>query len=122
MATLTIHDDVLSLRLTRAEKVLGLLRDLDVPLSSVVSADVVADGRDAIRGVRAPGYAVPGHRFIGTWRGAGRRLVDVRPGRPALRVRLDGQRYDELLVQVDDAASLAGSLTRSLTPQPARRG
>jgi len=118
MATLTIHDDVLFLRLTRAEKVLGLLRDLDVPLSSVVSADVVADGRDAIRGVRAPGYAMPGHRYIGTWRGAGRRLVDVRPGRPALRVRLDGQRYDELLVQVDDAAALA----ERLAPRPAPRG
>lgn len=121
MATLTIRNDVLSLRLTRAEKVLGLLRDLDVPLSAVVSADVVPDGRDAIRGVRAPGYAMPGHRFIGTWRGNGRRLVDVRPGNPALRVRLDGQRYDELLVHVDDAASLAEQLAPASTPQPTTR-
>jgi hypothetical protein len=57
-------------------------------------------------------------RKIGTWRGAGRRtLVSVRRGQPALRVRLDGQRWDELLVGTDDAAAVAASLTAARTPE-----
>lgn len=114
MATLTVHDDVLSLRLTRAEKLLGLLRDVDVPLSAVTSVDVVDPARAAVRGVRAPGYALPGHRLVGTWRGSSRLLVAVRPRRPALRVVLAGQRHDELVVEVDDPHAVAGAISRAV--------
>jgi hypothetical protein len=34
----------------------------------------------------------------------------VRPGRPALRLLLRGQRYDEILVTTPDAEALAGDL------------
>ncbi len=108
---LQVRPPVLSLRLTPGEKIAGLLRDVEVPLSAVRDVEFVPDAIAATRGLRAPGLALPRVRKIGTWRGAGRTtLVSVRRGQPAVRVRLDGQRWDELLVGADDAQALAASL------------
>ncbi|MGY1704902.1 hypothetical protein ACI79C_10030 [Geodermatophilus sp. SYSU D00697] len=112
MATLTTTPQTLRITLTATEKALGLLRDLEVPRSSVRSVEVVPDGLTAPRGLRAPGLGLPGVRKIGTWRGHGEKtLVSVRRGQPAVRVRLSGQRFDTLLVGSDDAAALAAGLT-----------
>jgi hypothetical protein len=111
MATVTTTPQALRVTLTTAEKVLGLLRDLEVPRSSVTSVEAVADGLAATHGLRAPGLGLPGVRKIGTWRARGEKsLVSVRRGQPALRVRLAGQRFDTLLVGADDAAALATEL------------
>jgi hypothetical protein len=110
VATLQLRPPVLSLRLTRAEKVAGLLHDVDVPLAAVREVEVVPDGVAANRGVRAPGLGLPSRR-IGTWRSPGRKaLVSVRRGQPAVRIRLEGQRWDELLVGTDEAPALAAAL------------
>ncbi|MCV2488346.1 alpha/beta hydrolase [Geodermatophilus sp. YIM 151500] len=111
MATLSLTRSSLSVRLSRGEKVAGLLRDLEVPLTSVRSAEVVDDPLAAVRGLRAPGLALPGVRRIGTWRRPGERsYVCVRRGQPALRVGLRGERYDAVLVGADDAARIAAHL------------
>lgn len=108
MATLETASGSLTLRLTRAEKVGGLLRDLEVPLSAVTDVRVEADALAAVAGLRAPGLAVPGRR-IGTWRRqrGHRCVVSVRRGVPAVRVALAGERVDELLVSLPDAAEVA---------------
>src|SRR4051794_30186000 len=112
MAALRLTPSTLTLRLSRAEKILGVLRDLEVPLAAVRSVEVVPDPLSAVRGVRAPGTALPGLRKIGTWRRSGGRvLVSVRRGQSAVRVSLLGQRYDELLIGTDDATTVAGDLT-----------
>jgi hypothetical protein len=111
MTSVYIVDDTLRIRLTRAEKVLGLLRDADVPLSQVRDVEVVADGLAAPSGLRAPGYSWPWSRKFGTWRRPrSKSMVSVRRGQPALRIRLEGHRYDELVLGADDAESLAASL------------
>jgi hypothetical protein len=111
MATITTTPQTVRITLTRTEKVLGLLRNLEVPRSAVTSVEAVPDGLSATRGLRAPGLGLPGVRKIGTWRGAGEKtLVSVRRGQPAVRVRLSGQRFDTLLVGTDDAAAVAGAL------------
>jgi hypothetical protein len=115
MATLQVTPPTLAVRLTTAEKLAGLLRDVEVPLSAVREVEVVADPLAELRGLRgglrAPGLALPGVRKIGTWRRPGERtLVSVRHDQPAVRVRLDGERWTTLLVGADDAAVLAGSI------------
>lgn len=111
MTTITVTPDLLRIRLTRFEKVAGLVRDLDVPLSAVRSAEVVADGLAAARGVRAPGLGLPGIRKVGTWRGAGTKtLVSVRRDQPALLLGLSGMRYDRVLVGSDQAQEYADRL------------
>jgi hypothetical protein len=112
MATVTMTPQTLRVSLSRAERVLGLLRDLEVPRSAVQAVEVVPDGFAATRGLRAPGLALPRLRRVGTWRGrGGKTLVSVRRGRPAVRVRLTGQRFDTLLLGVDDPDAVAGALT-----------
>ena len=110
MTSISLLHDRLSIRFTRTEKVLGLVRDQSVPLASVTSARVEAVGLDAVRGVRAPGLGLPGRWLVGTWRGRGRTLVSVRRGEPALVVELTGQRYDRLVLGTHEAADLAGRL------------
>lgn len=121
MATLHLTDTTLVVRFTTAEKLGGRVRDVEVPRAAVRSVEVVADGLTAPRGLRAPGMGMPGVRKIGTWRRRGERtLVSVRANQPAVRIRLDGQRYDTLLVGADDAAALAERIARpgGRTEQP----
>jgi hypothetical protein len=111
VATLQRTGSELLVRFTRAEKIAGLVRDVGFPLGSVSGVEVEPEPLAAIRGLRAPGLALPGLRKVGTWRRAGSRtLVSVRRDQPALRVRLHGQRYAALLVGTDDAARLADEL------------
>ena len=111
MTQVSLSNGRLTVRLRAWERVAGLLGDLDLPLTSVESADAVVDGTRALTGVRAPGLAWPGGPRIGTWRGgSARRWVAVRPNQPALRLRLRGERYDEVLVSTPDAARLADEL------------
>ncbi len=114
MTRVAIGPNSMAVTFTRAEKVAGLLRDQEVPLAAVRSVEVVPDGISAARGLRAPGLGIPGYRKIGTWRGrGGRTLVVARPGRPALRITLDGQRYARLLLDVDRPAEVAAALARA---------
>ncbi len=114
MATIETTSGTLRVSLTRAEKVLGLLRDLEVPLPAVRSVAVVPDGLAAARGLRAPGLGLPGVRRIGTWRRRGSKtFVSVRRG-PAVRLELTGGRFDTVLVSVDDAAAVAAAVDARL--------
>lgn len=121
MATLSTTSDTLTLRLTRAEKVWGLVRDVEVPLDAVGEVRVERDAVAAVAGVRAPGLGLPG-RKVGTWRRelGHRCLVSVRRGVPAVRVVLEGQRLDELLVSVPDATEVAERIRSAAAAQ--RRG
>jgi hypothetical protein len=111
MAVLTVDDDALEVRLSRLEKVAGLLRDLRVPRSAVREVRVVPEGLHGTTGIRAPGLGLPGRRKIGTWRGRhSTQYVVVRAGEPALHVRLSGHRHDSLLVGTPAAAELAQEL------------
>lgn len=114
MTTIHLSAGTLHVRLTLLEKISGLLRDVAVPLAAVRSVDVVPDGAAAARGLRAPGLGLPGVRLVGTWRGRGHRaLVAVHGRRPAVRVRLEGERWTELLLGVDDVEEAAAALRRA---------
>ncbi len=111
MAKINLNSTTASVDFTRAEKLAGLLRDIEVPLACVQEVAVEPDGLQAARGVRAPGLAIPGLRKVGTWRGKGRRTaVSVRRDQPALALTLDGHKYSELLIGLDDADQVASRL------------
>jgi hypothetical protein len=119
MAIVSPNAHTLRVRFTRAEKVSGLLRDIEVPLARVHDVVVEADGLQAARGLRAPGLALPGLRKIGTWRRAGHRTaVSVRAGEPAMRITLGDHKYSALLIGTPLAAQLADELRAvALSPE-----
>ncbi|MBY8874950.1 hypothetical protein K7640_24275 [Micromonospora sp. PLK6-60] len=108
MATIDVGTDRIRVRLSRAEKLWALRGDLTFPRSAVREVTVEPDGLAATRGLRAPGLGLPGVRKVGTWRRrGGRELVSVRAGQPAVRITLDGQWYNSVLVGADQPEDLA---------------
>jgi hypothetical protein len=117
MATISTSGDMLTVRLTRREKVAAARGDLRVPLSAVRHVHVLPDALAAARGVRAPGLAIPGRSKVGVWRGRGRRdFVVARRGVPALCLELDGGRHDEIIVSCPNAEAIADEI-RTRTPR-----
>ena len=105
----------LTISFTTREKIGGLVRDQQIPLRMVRDVEVVSDGLAAVRGVRAPGLALPGRNKIGTWRSReGKSLVAVRAHQPALKVTLAGHRYSSMLITADAPDELAESLSKAL--------
>ena len=111
MPSVTVLADVVAIRFTAAERVAGLLHDLDVPLRNVDSVTVVPDGLAAVDGLRAPGLGIPGRRKLGVWRSRGRRsVVAVRAGDPALVLELAGHYFQKIVVCPGDADAIADDL------------
>jgi hypothetical protein len=110
VATITV--DGLTLRVTfpTREKVLGLVRDYEVPVSAVRGARQVGSWREDLRGLRV-GLGLPGVWLLGRWISRGhRQLVALRRNRPAVYVVLRDQKYDELLIETPDPAGILARL------------
>jgi hypothetical protein len=110
MPSIAIDENDLVVTLEPNEKRWGLLRDLRVPVTSISAVEVVADGRRAVRGVRAPGLGGT-QRLIGTWRASGnKQYVCVRRGQPAIKVTVERQRVRTILIGLDEAESTADGI------------
>jgi hypothetical protein len=106
MATIEVSGNHADVRFAPAEKVLGLARDFSFPTEAIESVEVIDDGIEGVRGIRAPGLGIPRVRYAGTWRHReGKDLVSVRRGQPALRITLRGQRYAAVIIGLDDAGA-----------------
>lgn len=112
MAELTVQGDLLVLRLTLTERILGLVGgDIAVPRSAVASARVERPARRGIRGIRAPGAGFPGAIALGHWRGRGfHDFVAVYGNHGGVVVELTGQRFDRLVVSVDDPDAVVAAI------------
>jgi hypothetical protein len=111
MPTITVTPDTVVIALSTTEKVGALHGDLSIPRSAIIGAAVVDDSMGAVSGIRAPGYAMPGHAKVGTWRHHdGKDFIAVYAGRPAVELRLTGQPYERILVSVDDPAAVVAQL------------
>lgn len=113
MAKVVVRGDELRVELTGLEKLAALHGDISIPLSAVNGSEVVDRPVSAVTGMRAPGLAIRGRTKIGTWRAPGRRIFAVaRSHTPAVRIDLSGQKYDQLIVSLPDAAAVAAQLAR----------
>ncbi|MFD5601404.1 hypothetical protein ACFWHR_15270 [Leucobacter sp. NPDC058333] len=86
MARVEVHPDRVVIKLTAAEKFASMRRrDIVLDRSAISSAIVTNDPWIWVRGVRAPGAALPGTLAAGTWRTfTGRDFVLARRGRDAV--------------------------------------
>ena len=111
MAELLVHDDVVTVSLSAAEKAEALHGDVSVPRTAVVSARIVPDGMDEVHGLKLPGTGFPGVIMVGTWRDGTRVTFAVCHGRrPAVVLELTGQRYDRIVVTVEHPDEAVASL------------
>ena len=113
MARIEERDTGVVVRFEGWEPLFTRRTQLEVPFGAIREAEVVENALRATRGARV-GLLVTGVRKIGRWGiGVGlRQLVSVRRGQPALRLRLDREAtgYDEVLVSLADAATVAEGL------------
>jgi hypothetical protein len=111
MAKLLVTDDVVTVSLSATEKAEALHGDVLVPRTSAVSARVVPDGTDEVRGMRMPGTGLPGVIMAGTWRDRGQVTFAVCHGRrPAVVLDLTSQRYDRIVVTVENPDEVVAGL------------
>jgi hypothetical protein len=111
MSTIHLTTDTIEIRLSPAERLSALHGDLRLPRPAILAAEVVNDGLAAVRGVRAPGVAIPRRLKIGTWRDRhGACFVSVRRDTPSLRLTFRQQRYNTILISTPNATTLAAEL------------
>ena len=113
MADMHVHSDRLEIHLTAAEKVLALKRDdLTIPRESIRSVAITEDPWIWIRGIRAPGAAVPLTLAIGTWKFHGGKdfLLIKGKQRAAVVIDLEGEEYSRVIVSTPHAAKLIETL------------
>src|SRR5215213_5623188 len=111
MASIELTGDELIVRLTSPEKLAALHGDVHVAGRWIQAVAVERQPLDALQGLRAPGLSIPGRTKIGTWRRFRHRgFVVARRNVPAVRVRLTGGPYDDLLVSTPDAEATAAEI------------
>jgi hypothetical protein len=112
LAQLVVTADAVTVTLSALEKIAALHGDLSVPRAAVVTAWTAPDGSSEIQGLRMPGTGLRGVIMAGTWRSKARVTFAVCHGRrPAVVLELAGQRYDRIVVTVDQPDQAAASLT-----------
>ena len=112
MPVVTVLPDRLELRLTRAERVLALHRgDVVVERSSIRSATVTEDPWIWVRGIRAPGTAVPLTLAAGTWKfHGGKDFLLIKRTAAAVVIDLVDEEYSRLIVSTKHAPELIAAL------------
>ena len=109
--------------LTRGEKLAALRkRDVVIPWAGIRRVEAVAEPIRLVHGLRAPGLGIPGRTKIGTWRSKGRKTFAVTHKAAAgLRITLQNNTFDEILLSVPDPVLLADQISSRLIRRPAPR-
>jgi len=90
------------------EQLGALHADIRVPLRHVVHAEVVENPWRLLRGLRAPGTALPGLIMLGTSRRRGKKdFCAIYRGKPAVVVQLRDEAFDRLIVTGREAQLFA---------------
>jgi hypothetical protein len=112
MAVLFVHTDRLEIRLSRSEKLLSLRRtDIDVPLDGIRSAALTEDPWVWVRGIRAPGTAVPLTLAVGTWKfHDGKDFLLVKGTRTSVVIDIDDFEFSRVIVTTKHAVELLNAL------------
>lgn len=107
MASLFVDDHHVVVSLTGLEAVMGLARQVSVPLSAITAVTTVADGLDddLDLGFRVGGAGVPRRLKFGRFRklrGGERTFAALYARQPALVIQTSGGDWDRLAITTDD--------------------
>ncbi|HXW79565.1 MAG TPA: hypothetical protein VEJ84_08700 [Acidimicrobiales bacterium] len=114
MAELIKEGDELVVKLSTLEKAEAAHGDVRVPLSSVRGVEVVDDAAHAVPGWKVIGAGWPGSFAIGTYSGGPdnqKTFAVVHHDHPrGVKVRLEGARFDLLVISSEDPAAAVSEL------------
>jgi hypothetical protein len=111
VANLLIDDDTVTVELTMLEKAESVHGNLHIPRSAITGYSAVPDGLAEVPGFKLAGAGLPGALKVGTWVGEGKRTFAVCHGSsPAVVLELTGERYDRVVVTVDDPQEVIAGL------------
>jgi hypothetical protein len=107
MASLLVDGDRVVVSLTGLEAVMGLARQVSVPLGDITSVSTVPDGFDADLdlGLRVGGAGVPRRLAFGRYRklrGGARTFAALYARQPALIIETSGGDWDRLAISTAD--------------------
>jgi hypothetical protein len=116
LVDLAITDGKLTLHVRGADKLWALKSSLEIPLAHVagVRADPAA-ARGWYHGLRMPGTNLPGVITAGTFYQDGKRVFwDVHHPDKTIVIDLHDERYNELVVEVDDPQAAVSLIQTAL--------
>lgn len=101
---LSIAEGKLTLHVRGADKLWAFKSSLEIPLVHITGVRADADAaRGWYHGIRMPGTSVPGVITAGTFYQDGKRVFwDVHHPEKAIIIELHDERYNELVVEVED--------------------
>jgi hypothetical protein len=101
--TISIEGDVLTVVVVGLDKLWSMTSQLEIPLEHVRGAAIDPAIVNGPKGWRGPGSNVPGVITAGTFHQDGKRIFwDVHHGENAVVIELQHDRFERLVVEVDD--------------------
>ena len=116
VADIEISGSNLLVHIRGADMVFALAARLEVPLAHVAGVDVdVPDARNAFHGLRVGGTNLPGVITAGRFvQHDGWTFWDVHDPNKAIAIRLHDERYQRLVIGVDDPLAAAAIINAAL--------
>jgi hypothetical protein len=110
MSSLRVDHDRLVLCLSGVQAVMGLARQVSVPLADITSVTVVPDGLALDLGLRVGGTGIPRRLAFGRYRklrGGPRTFAALYADQPAIVIESSGGDWDRIAATVEDAEGQA---------------
>jgi hypothetical protein len=118
MARLLLHSDRLEVILSTAEKTLSLRREnIVVPRSSIRSATLTDDPWIWVRGIRAPGTAIPLTLAVGQWKfHGGKDFLVLKGTKPSVVIDIADEEFSRLIITTKHGMELVSKLQLDVKP------
>jgi hypothetical protein len=118
MTTIELTEDKLRLTVRGFDVVLAFKKHLEVPLRHVKGAEVgvAPEARERLsHSLRIPGTRLPGIVTAGSYYELGRWMFwDVHSGDNAITIWIEHERYDAIVVDVEEPANVVASINTKL--------
>ena len=119
MARLLLHPDRLEVILSTAEKTLALRREnVIIPRSSIRSATLTDDPWIWVRGIRAPGTAVPLTLAVGQWKfHGGKDFLVLKGTKPSVVIDVADEEFSRVIITTKHGMELVSKLQLDAKPE-----
>lgn len=116
MARVLIDSTTMTVQVEGLHRLWGFKRRITAPLAHVRGATVDPGVVDEPKGLRAPGLGLGRVATIGTfYRDGERHFWDVTAGGRPIVVELEGERYDRLVIEVEDPHATVDAINAAAT-------